>query len=162
MYLFYPNSVTHVNTRITINGGNPAALTSLQQPAKLPATNTQHSSKPRAGRMTLKKMSFCWCAVSFWCFASAQLAVAGLLRGFSPLPRVRPPVGMLPALRPVPALVARAFPLRRSVRPRLHGSELRQHDRPHLQLRLGLRRRGFYGWRRHRRRWQVWEGEREE
>lgn len=145
-----------------INSGNSAALTPHPQTAKLPATNTQHSSQPRAGRMTLKKMTFCWCAISFWCFAGSRFAVARLLQGLSALPRARPQVGVLPALRPVPALVARCLPVRRPVRPRLRGGEFGQQHRPHLQLRLGLRRRGLDGWRGHGRRGQVCGDETEE
>lgn len=112
--------------------------------------------------MTLEKMAFCWCAVSFWCFARSRFAVALLLQGLSALPRARPHVGVLPALRPVPALVASALPVCGSVRPAVHGGQLGQHHRPHLQLRLGLRRRGLDGWRGHRRRGQICGVEREE
>lgn len=155
-------SVTHINTVVMTNAGSSAALTPLQQPARFPATNTHHCSQPRAGRMTLKEMGFCWCAVSFWCFAGSQFAVALLLRGLSALPRARPCVWVLPALGPIPALVAHSLPVRGSVRPGVHGGEFGQHHRPHLQLRLGLRRRGFYGRGWHRRRGQVCRVGREE
>lgn len=119
------------------------------------------STSVNACKITLKKMRFCWCAFSFRCFISSQFPIVLLFLWFFPLSWICPHIWVLSPIHPVPPLVARSFPFRRSVCPCFYRSKFWQHDWPHLQLWFGLGGWWFYSWRWHRRGWQVYKVEKE-